>query len=301
MNNFGFISSLLPVESSWDLLTGILPEKWRYRSGPLQTGMLTGYLLGEELGGFGWKVPEATAGLWDESRLIKLWRRLTVELTRKEIGIVGLNSATIFDPPFKMINQQYFPDLSDGKAMELLLFLNYFRNVLRNYGISPQKARASIIWEEGNLGLACARLIAREVRFLSLVNPNIRFLERAADLITAETGVSPQIYTVPPGFTKDKIVIKCGKLTSFCINRRSKQVIWCEIFQKNPSLSCLNVNLPITVTNRHHRLPLYPALGEAILRSFFKLPGFWYGSELQLERIIKLAELFKELKINIAI
>jgi len=301
MNNFGFISSLLPVESSWDFFADILPEKWRYRGGPLLTGTLTGYLEGEKLEGFGWKVPEDTAGLWNESRLIKLWRRLTVELTRKEIGIIGLDSATTFDPPFKIINQQYFPDISDGKALELLLFLNYFRNVLRNYRISPQKAKVAIIWEEGNLGLTCARLIAREIRFLSLVNPNIRFLERAADLIIAETGISPKLYTEPPEFNKEKIVVKCGKLTRLCITRHSKQVIWCEIFQKKPSLSCLNINLPITVTNRRHRIPLYPALGEAILRSFFNLPGFWYGSDLQLERIVKLADLFKELRINIAI
>jgi hypothetical protein len=301
MNRFGFISPLLSMETSWDFLTGILPEKWRYRRGPLSTGQITGYLTGEKLEGYGWKAPESGPYLWNETEVIRLWQRLVANLTHKDIGIIGLDSSASFNPPLKLVNQNCFPWVSDGKALELLLFINYFRGIIRNYGISSQKAKAMVIWEEGNLGLICARLIAREVRFLTLVHPNARFLERAADLIVAETGVSPRIYTAPPGAYKDKFIIKCGRFSRYQMDRRSRQTIWCEIFQKNPSLCSLNSDLPITVMNARHRLPLYPALGETILRAFFNLPGFWYGSELQLERISKLAGIFKELGVNIEI
>lgn len=302
MNNFGFISPLLSMDSSWDFLTGILPDKWRFRRGPLSTGPITGYLSGEKLEGFGWKAPGSTRELWDEARVVKWWQRMVIDLNRRKIGIIGLDTNITFNPPFRIINQSCFPGVSDGKALELLLFINYFRGVLRNYGISSQKAKAMVIWEEGNLGLVCARLIAREVRFLSLVHPNARFLERATDLIIAETGISPRIYTTPPPEVyRDKIIIKCGRFTRYRIDRHSRRVIWCEIFQKNPSLCSLNSDLPITVMDTRHRLPLYPALGETILRSFFNLPGFWYGPELQLERIIKLAGIFKELGVHIAI
>lgn len=301
MNQFGFISPSLTMDSSWDFLSGILPEKWRYRRGPLSAGPITGYLSGEKLEGFGWKTPGSAREFWDEAGVNRWWQRLATDLNHKEIGVIGLDSNTAFNPPYRVINQSRSPGVSDGKALELLLFLNYFRGVLRNYGVSSQKAKAMVIWEEGNLGLVCARLIAREVRFLTLVHPNARFLERAADLIIAETGVSPRIYTNPPEIYRDKIIIKCGRFIRYKIDRHSRQAIWCEIFQKSPSLCSLNSDLPITVMNARHRLPLYPALGETILRSFFNLPGFWYGPELQLERIILLANIFKELGVHIAI
>jgi hypothetical protein len=301
MNHFGFISPLLSRESSWDFLTGIIPEKWRYRRGPLSAGPITGYLSGEKLEGFGWKAPGSGSRLWSEMEVIRLWQRMTTDFTHKGIGIIGLDSNASLTLPVKLANQRCFPGISDGKALELLLFLNYFRGILRNYGVSSQKAKAMVIWEEGNLGLVCARLIAQEIRFLTLVHPSARLLERAADLIIAETGVSPRIYTAPPVTLKEKIIIKCGQFVRYQLDRHSNQAIWCEIFQKNPSLCSLNSDLPITVVNARHRLPLYPALGEAILRSFFNLQGFWYGPELQLERVIKLAAIFKELGVHIAV
>jgi hypothetical protein len=301
MERFGFISPLLPKSSSWDFWSGLLPDKWRYRWGPLPTGPITGYLSGEKMEGFGWKAPGAAPEFWNEAGINKFWQRLVTDSIQKEIKIFGLDAGIEFHPPPNLLGQKPFPGVSDGKALELLLFLNYFRGILRNYGIAPQKAKAMVIWEEGNLGLACARLIAREIRFLTLVYPNARFLERAAGLITAETGVSPRIYTTPPEIRHDKIIIQCGRFSRYHRARNSKQAIWCAIFQNNPSLFSLNTDLPIKAMNIHHPIPLYPALGETMLRSFFNLPGFWYGSELQLERIIKLASIFKELGIHIAI
>lgn len=301
MNRFGFISPRLSAYSSLDFFNRILPDKWRYRRGPLSIGPITGYLSGEKLEGFGWKAPGSTHKVWDETGMNRLWQRLITDLTNKEIKIIGLDVTTGFELPFSVATQNSFPGVSDGKSLELLLFLNYFRGILRNYGISSRKAKAMIIWEEGNLGLVCARLIAREVRFLTLVHPNTGFLERAAGLITAETGISPRIYTTPPEIFRDKIIIQCGRFNRYPTDRHSKQAIWCAIFQKNPALYSLNSGLPITVMNTHHRLPLYPALGETILRSFFNLPGFWYGTELHLERIFKLAGVFKQLGLHIAI
>ena len=181
------------------------------------------------------------------------------------------------------------------------MFLYYFRRLLRNYETSPQYAKAMVVWEEGNLGLVCARLIAREVRYLTLVNPNARYLERAADLIVTETGVSPQIRTNPPDIQRNKIIIKCGKLSNYHIPKNIRPIICCELFQRNPSLYSLNFNLPITVNDVRHQLPLYPALGETILRSFFDMPGIWYGTELRLERIVKLADIVQELGVHITI
>jgi hypothetical protein len=302
MTKFGFASSLLKM-TDWKPWGNILPEKWLYWGGPLNIGELVGMLPHENIQGLGWQLPEDSGQIWGNPKMLRLWQRLILDLNDQEIGIIGLDPGTSFSPPISLRNHPAFPGVSDGKALELLIFINRFRGILRNYEIAPQKAKAMVIWEEGNLGVTCARLVAREVRFLNLVSPNERSLERAAELVFAETGISPRIYTTPPlDLRSAKIVIKCGGLSKLQLTRNSKQVIWCELFQKCPSLSSMNVDLPITVRDKHGEMPLYPALGEAILRSRFDLVyGFWYGSELPLERVIKLALCFRELGREIAV
>jgi hypothetical protein len=300
MFKFGFASALLkiPTRFGW---RNWMPEKLLYLRGPLKLGEIVGSLPETDIAGLGWQLP-ASDQIWDNSKIFLLWQRFLQQLEQQEIRIMGLEPG-IFTPPPALRNQTYFPGVSDGKALELLLFINRFRSILRNYEITPQKAKATVVWEEGNLGVTCARLIAREVRFLDLVSPNARSLERAAELVFAETGISSQIYlTLPECFHGTRIVIKCGRLTQLQLVRSSKRVIWCELFQKCPSLSTMNADLPIAVRSKFGGLPLYPALGETILRSGFDLLyGFWYGNELPLERVLKLAVCFRELGREIAV
>jgi hypothetical protein len=302
MTKFGFASSLLKIPA-WTHWGQILPEKWLYWRGPLKIGEIVGSLPQGDIQGLGWQLPENSNQIWGNPKIFRLWQRFLLDLHEQEIGIIGLDPGTSFSPPVALRNQASFPGISDGKALELLLFINRFRSILRNYEITPQKAKAMVVWEEGNLGVTCARLVAREVRFLNLVSPNERSLERAAEIVFAETGISPQIYITPPeDFRGAKIVIKCGSLSKIQLVRNSKRIIWCELFQKCPSLSSINVDLPVTVRDKFGDMPLYPALGEAILRSRFDLIyGFWYGSELPLERVIKLALCFRELGREIAV
>lgn len=302
MAKFGFASSLLKI-STWNPLRGILPQKLLYFRGPLKIGEITGFLPRGIIQGLGWQLPENSSQIWGNPKMIHLWQQFLLDLNDQEIRIIGLDPGTSFSPPVALRNQPAFPGISDGKALELLLFINRFRTILRNYEISPQRAKAMVIWEEGNLGVTCARLVAREVRFLNLVSSNERSLERAAELVFAETGISPQIYTsIPADLRGAKVVIKCGRLSKMQLARNSKRVIWYELFQKCPSLTSINVDLPVTARGKFGEMPLYPALGEAILRSCFDLiSGFWYGSELPLERVIKLALCFKELGREIAV
>ena len=302
MGYFGFISTLLKVDSPWGKMLRFLPEKWRYYNGPLQSGEIAGVLPGETVQGFGWSVPDSGMQVWQESRYIRLWERFLVDLDERDIKVIGLDASSGFRPPRRLAGKTVFPGICDGRALELLLFFNRFRTLLRSMETPPQKTKVLIIWEEGNLGLACARLVAREVRFLSLVHPNARYLERAAELIMAETGIATQIFTVPPDSVRSRIVIVCGPLHQYRLTRPSRHYQWFELFQKNPSLTVLNADLPITALCRQERLPLYPALAEAILRSSFDVnPGVWYGSELPLEHVVKMAELLREVGMKIAI
>lgn len=302
MGYFGFISTLLRVDSPWERMLRLLPEKWRYYNGPLQGGEIAGILPGETVRGFGWNVPADPIPVWPELRYVKLWERFLVDLDERGIKVVGLDAGSGFRPPRRMAGKTVFPGICDGRALELLLFFNRFRTLMRNTDTGSLKAKVVIIWEEGNLGLACARLVAREVRFLSLVHPNARFLERSAELIMAETGIATQIFAEPPVSCRSRIVIICGPLHQYQLLRPSRHYQWFELFQKSPSLSVLNADLPIRALCHQERLPLYPALAEAILRSSFNLiSGIWYGPELPLEHVVKMAELLKEVGVKIVI
>lgn len=297
MNQFGFFSSLLKTEPSfWNLIGDYLPDKWRYRFGPVRTGAISGCLSGEQINGFGWNLPVVVASLWDDSKLLKFWQRLAFEFKQRQINFIGVDPSSSFEPPPQLFHLENNLDLSvsDGKALELLIFLNYFQRLLRNYEIASQKTSVMLIWEEGNLGLIGARLLAREVRFLTFVHPNLTFLDRAMQLIMSETGVSPQIYTSIPDLSRIKILIKCGELVNYNISK-VPHVIYCELFQKNALLHTADIDLLITTVREHRKVLLYPALGETILRSLLNLRGCWYGSELQFERVIKLATGLKEL------
>lgn len=302
MGYFGFLSPLLiESTSSWKRIFKLMPERWRFYKGPLRTGEISATLFKRQLQGWGWKLPNKTVFIRDEECRLNIWRQLLDELESKEVKVVGLEAGSSFDPPIKLTAEPSFPGISDGKALELLFFINRFRCLLQNYEIAPGRAKALIIWEEGNLGLSCARLIAREVRFLTLVSPNPRLLERAADIIMAETGIVPQIYTeLPPDYKGAKLVIKCGRLCSYQLNRGLRKVIYCELFPHRPNITNINLGLPLDVLTKGGRLPLYPALGEVILRSCFDINiGLWYGTDLPLERVFKLAVLFKELGLEI--
>lgn len=302
MSYFGFLSPLLNESTTyWRRVFQIIPERWRYYKGPLWTGEITGNLLERQVKGWGWKLPSKPLLIWDEIEQHNLWKLLLDELSNRDVKVVGLEVGSSFHPPLKLSNQTSFPGISDGKALELLFFVNRFRRLLHNYGIGPGRARVLIVWEEGNLGLSCARLIARWVRFLTLVSSNVRLLERSADIIMAETGITPQIYSdLPPDYKGAKIIIKCGRLTKYKLNKCRRKVICCELFPHRPNITNINLGLPLDVISKTGQLPLYPALGEVILRSCFEVNmGFWYGPELPLERVFKLAILLKELGLKI--
>ncbi len=302
MSNFGLVSQLLAAKKR-SLWRQWVPDKWRYWHGPRFSGEIVGILPDQAVQGWAWQIPEGSAEVWDAPKTTKLWERLTEEIAERKVKVIGLDPGTEFVPPESVLGTPGFPGVSDGKTLELLLFIKRFRRLIRNYDITPQKAKAMILWEEGNLGVACARLLARELRFLVLVSPNTRLLERTGELVAYETGISPQIYTTPPAdFKGAKIVVKCGPTPNLKLPRCANRVIRCELFQTYPSLNSINVEHTITVKHRNALVPVYPALGEAILRSYFEMNlGFWYGADLPLERVFKLAMLLREIGFDVSI
>lgn len=297
MGSFGYFSSILEPDSYWNNLTRWLPDRLRYRKGPLRTGTITGVISGEVISGWGWKIPENNLGIWSPEQTNLLWSQVENELRKKEITIIGIDPASSFLPPVQQIRGPLLPGISDGKTLELLFFLNYFRKILRTYEICASKAKAVIVWEEGNLGVACARLIAGDVRFLTLIHPHLHKLEQAAEIVFAESGISPQIYTeLPQDFKGSKIIIRCGKLIKYNTQITASRIIKCELFKNYPTLSMLNSKIPLEAKCNSGNLPFYPVLGETIIREAFGLQkGIWFGTELTLERVNQLARALKAL------
>lgn len=302
MVNFGFISAKLEPEARWLQWVKWLPLRMKYFNGPLKAGEVIGILPHEKIRGWGWNVPEYREHIWSGVEWMRLWQRLWAEVYEKQIKVIGVDPWIVL-PPAHLKNQPYFPGISDGKALEMLLFMERFRTLLRNYEIPAQRAKVLIAWEEGNLGLTCARLIAQEVRFITLVCPNPKLLERAVELILAETGVSPQTAEEwPADYKGAKIIIKCGKFKTYSPKRESRRVIWCELFQQYPQLALINLKLPVSAWCQSQQLPVYPVLGEVILRAGYNYDTeFWYGSQLPLERVIKLGRIFNDLGVGTVI
>lgn len=297
MVRFGFISTKVQPEAHWLKRAKWLPANLKYFHGPLKAGEVVGVLPQKQIPGWAWNVPECPEAVWGGGKLSRVWQRLWLDIYHKEIKVIGLDPWIALPPPAKLSSQSYFPGISDGKALEMLLFVERFRSILRSYEIAAQRAKVLIVWEEGNLGLTCARLVAPEIRFLTLVCPNLKMLERAADLVMAETGVSPQIFQdCPADYKGARIVIKCGQFKTYTLRRESRRIIWCELFQQYPQLTLMNAKIPLVARCNSQKIPVYPVLGEVILRAGYNCDSeFWYGSQLPLERVIKLGRIFHDL------
>jgi len=304
MDSFGYFATMLPPRSVWGRITGWLPEKTQYRRGPVRAGEIFGTIAGETVRGWGWRLPQNPRLVWEFKLYPEVGERLIKTFRQLGVKIIGIEYWRQVTPLVQWVRQSASPGISDGKALELLFFLSRFRNILHNYEISAQKAKTVIVWEEGNLGMVCARLIAAEVRFMTLINPYPRILEQAAAVIMAESGVAPRILNRLPADPKGgfQILIKCGNLSRFKLAQIPGKTLKYELFQDTPSLAALNIKLPLEVATKNRMIPVYPALAETIIRTGAGLhQGCWFGPDLALERVLKLAKILNGLGLGISL
>ncbi|HOJ76662.1 MAG TPA: hypothetical protein PLZ08_02085 [Bacillota bacterium] len=303
MLNFGYFSPSLQPREWWGRLSTKFPEAVRYHFGPLQTGTLIGKISGAEVQGWGWQVPKDTDVIWNRSKEEQIWRRINTDFTKKQVKVLGIDPGSNLNPPEEFLTQPGFPGVSDGKSLEALLFIYRFRAVFRSRGIATQNAKVAIVWEEGNLGLTCARLIAGDIRFLTLIHPNYRILEQAAEIIYSESGISPIIST---RLTEDvgavNIIIQCGKISRDSSVMSNLAAIKFKLFQGYPIKSQPGLHLPLEMIGLSGPMQLSPVLGETLLRAGFDVAtGSWIGSNLIVERIAMLAKLLNEIGVRIKI
>ncbi|MCL6589070.1 MAG: hypothetical protein K6U80_03870 [Firmicutes bacterium] len=300
MGNFGYIAPLLAPERHplWKRLAALFPGHFP-PARPKTMGAITGSLFEWPVRGYGFRGPGLPMPAWDEARIFLFWDRFWRELQRREVTVVGLGQGTPQPPP-RVMGLPGFPGTSDGKALELLLFYLNFPRILDHYEITPPQATATVIWEEGNLGLACARLIGPKLRFLNLVHPNFKVLEHAGEIIGAETGLAPRTFTeIPENYRKLGIIIGCGRLTNYQAGGSFKGQPRYHLFGPAAAVDGASFGLSVTMENRREVGRLDPALGEAVLRACFGLEdGYWCGPLLPLERVLELERAYKNLSGN---
>lgn len=291
MYDFGYIAVSWP-ETFWRRWANRLPETWRYRQGPLFTGKLEGILCNDHRTGWGWQIPADYRRVWDEPRHYLIWQRLRDELLERRIQVIGIEV-----PEFLPSLEFNSPGTSDGKTLELIMFMYDFNRMLHQNVLS-RNSEVMVIWEEGNLGLTCARLIARDVRFLTLVHPNLTVLEQAAAVVMAETGTSPKILDrLPSDFNRIALVIECGRLTTFKSGMDANETRVIKLFQKVPGWHPV---FSISIIGCAGRLDDSPALAEALVRTAGGTDTeCWCGSIVLLERVRRLAGLLKEFGIRV--
>lgn len=294
MSDFGFISPGLEPCSWWNRWNRWLPEKWRYLRGPLAAGELSGSYGSIQQRGWGWKAPEKMELLWESPSAPRIWQRLGRECLARGIKVVGLPRVPTITPPVSL----EWPKLSDGNSLELCLFMRRFQRTFPQARLAAPDFEVVIIWEEGNLGLICARLLGRVVRFLTLVHPKLRVLEDAAALLMAETGVAARIRVEPPGdWTGFKIIIHCGRFIQY-LPIRLKGQIYYGLFQGGVS-SGANLGLPLRVQGRFASVGGNVAMGEAFLRAVAELDAeHWYGATMRLEWAVQIGSLLEKLDVE---
>lgn len=282
MGYFGLVSPHLPAAAYWKRLEWI-PQRWRYREGFAFAGKILGSLGNEPLEGWGWAVAKRR-----RPEYTRLWQAFDKEWATRQVQVVGVDGLSLncSEIPVRV-------GLSDGKSLELLIFAQQFENILRYYRINPQSAEIAIVWEEGNLGLACARLIAQRLRFLRLIHPNINQLDHAAAVLMAETGISPKTQQVMPGKEKRiSMFICCGELNQYRSWLESSDVLCWQLFSGRLDLfQRLLGEAFFTAWGSSVHLPTSPVLGETLIRV---MAGWsseqWIGSNLRLERVALLQE-----------
>lgn len=294
MSGFGFIAPDLQPCAWWNRWNGWLPDKWRYFRGPLAAGELVGSCGALKCRGWGWKAPVQMERLWKEGAGMAVWKRLSGECLARDIQVVGLPRL----PSVALPEGLERPKLTDGNSLELVLFKQRFLRGFPRTFLATSDCEVAIIWEEGNLGLVCARLLGAELRFLTLIHPLRRAVDDAAALLLAETGLAAKVRVeLPQKWSKFKIIIQCGQLNRYSLLGLNGQIYY-RLFQ-GPDWPEVRTGMPLQVQSRFAPISVNVVIGEAFLRTVAGMEGeHWYGPAMKLQRVFRMETALEKLQMN---
>lgn len=108
--------------------------------------------------------------------------------------IVGLGAFTsvVGDKGISISKKVKVP-VTTGNTFTVAVALDAVKEACRIMGRDLRNSQIVIVGANGSIGKACAKVLAREVRFLTLVSRNIEKLEQLAEEILAETGLAVHV------------------------------------------------------------------------------------------------------------
>lgn len=113
---------------------------------------------------------------------------------KKGAKIVGLGAMTsVVGDSGVTIAKNLNIAVTTGNSYTVGTALEGTRKAARLMGQDLSRAEVLILGATGSIGSVCARILARDVRFLTLLARNKARLERLASVITSETGLVPVI------------------------------------------------------------------------------------------------------------
>ncbi|NLP17460.1 MAG: shikimate dehydrogenase [Firmicutes bacterium] len=123
--------------------------------------------------------------------------------------IVGLGAftAVVGDGGITIARNLNIP-VTTGNSYTVATAISASKMAARKMGLDIGRAEVAIIGATGAMGSTCARVLAREIRYLTLLGEGGNKLQRLASRITAETGLAVKISSNLPGtLSKADVVI----------------------------------------------------------------------------------------------
>lgn len=123
-------------------------------------------------------------------------------------GIVGLGAFTsVVGDAGVTVAQKVGIAVTTGNSYTVATALEGVKKAAELMEVELARSTAAVLGATGSIGSACARILARDMRHLILVGRNRSRLQRLAEHILVESGVSPQITTDAKGALRQADVV----------------------------------------------------------------------------------------------
>lgn len=115
---------------------------------------------------------------------------------RQGARVIGLGAYTaIVGDGGREIARRCSAAITTGNSLTVAAALEGARQGAARMGIDPEQAEFAVVGATGSIGSACARILARQHRRLTLIGRDVERLQGLARAIAAEGGVAPGIST----------------------------------------------------------------------------------------------------------
>jgi len=131
--------------------------------------------------------------------------KIAEKLGAQILGLGGFTSV-VGDAGYTIAKNLGIP-VTSGNSYTIATAMQGALEAARQLGIDPLTAKAAVIGASGSIGRVCARMLAREVKSLTLVARNLNRLKLVGESIGKLTGRRPELSTAVSYSIKDADII----------------------------------------------------------------------------------------------